>query len=500
MCGFARRRVSLGEVNAAADSIDLLVEFAKDRSETAFATLVHRHLNLVYSVALRRCGGQPGLAAEVCQTVFIDLARKAARLSSDIEVAGWLHRHACFVTAKLLRAEHRRRRREEIAMQLQTLADTTDWSRIAPLLDEALLELPRHDRDPLALRYLEQRTFADVGARLGLSENTARMRVDRALDKLRAKLAKRGVTSTASALAIALAGQAVTAAPAALATTVTTAAVVAAAATASTFGLFTLMASTKLQLTAGAVLLAATGTALVLQHQAATRLRSDNAALQGRVAQLTEDAQNARQSATRNSEELARLRQPLTELLRLRGEVNQLHRQLATASRAAAAGKLAAAAQPVSEDEANEAVKAFSLRRLSEAKTLVLGLYDFALEHDRRSPDSLAVPTDWLKNHSFAVSEDKSVLNPNEVMRNLRQDDYELMFKGSLQDITNPAEAIVVREREAWQTPNSRWARTYGFADGHSEVHSSDDGDYTAWEAQHQVQPKTGNPAGAGGK
>jgi hypothetical protein len=84
-------------------------------------------------------------------------------------------------------------------------------------------------------------------------------------------------------------------------------------------------------------------------------------------------------------------------------------------------------------------------------------------------------------------------------MNALRTEDYELMFKGSLQDIANPASAIVLREREAWQGYNGRWARTYGFADGHSEVHSSDDGDYTAWEAQHQVQAKTGNPTGAGG-
>ena len=145
--------------------------------------------------------------------VFIDLARKAAALPAQLSVAGWLHQHACFVAAKQLRAESRRHRREEIAMQLRTLADETDWSRLAPVLDDALLDLAAADRDPLVQRYFGQRSFAEIGLGLGLGlgENAARMRVDRALDKLRARLAKRGVTSTATALATALAGQAIAA-------------------------------------------------------------------------------------------------------------------------------------------------------------------------------------------------------------------------------------------------------------------------------------------------
>lgn len=319
LCGFGLGRISLVDVNAAADSSALLREFAEHRSETAFADLVHRHLDLVYSVAVRRCGGGTALAEEVCQLVFIDLARKAGRMPVDLSVAGWLHQHACFVASNQLRAEIRRRRREEIAMQLQTLADDTDWSRIAPLLDDALLELAAADRDPLVQRFFGQRSFAQIGTDLGLSENAARMRVDRALDKLGARLAKRGVTSTATALATVLAGSAVTAAPPTLAATITTAALAAAVTATSTLGLLSLMASTKMKTLLAAAALTAAGTALLLQQRSLHELRSESD-------RLREDL-----TALRSLERSEPVTAPgpqgnPAELLRLRGLVSQLQR------------------------------------------------------------------------------------------------------------------------------------------------------------------------------
>jgi hypothetical protein len=85
------------------------------------------------------------------------------------------------------------------------------------------------------------------------------------------------------------------------------------------------------------------------------------------------------------------------------------------------------------------------------------------------------------------------------VLSALQTEDFELLFSGSILDVANPSAAIVLRERAAWQGPKGGWMRTYGFADGHSEVRRSDDGDYRAWEAQHQVQLKTGTPPGSGG-
>jgi RNA polymerase sigma factor (sigma-70 family) len=351
LCDFPGRRLSSDEVDHAADSAARLREFIEHRSEKAFAALVRDHLNLVYSVALRRCGGQTGMAQDICQTVFTDFARKAAALPADGVVAGWLYQHASYVASTMLRAEDRRRRREGIAMQLRSLADDTDWHRLAPLLDDALLELEPSDRDPLVLRFLEQRPLAEVGSSLGLSENTARMRVERALDKLRAKLAKRGVTSTASALAVAMAGPAVTAAPATLAATITTVAL-AAAATSSAFGLLSLMASTKLKITVAAAVLAAAGTALVLQHQAGNQLRADNADLQRSVAQLTEEAQAARQAVLPPTQESSRQNGSLAELLRLRGEVARLQQQAIEPKPAATAS--AKAAPPAMADRHGE--------------------------------------------------------------------------------------------------------------------------------------------------
>ncbi len=311
-------------MNANDESALLLQEFAKSRSETAFVTLLGRHLNLVYSAAFRRCGGQTGLTEEVCQKVFIDFARKAHALPIDRPVAGWLYQHACFVASATLRAEVRRQRREKVAVQLQSLTEETNWSDMAPVLDEAMLDLSAADRDSLAQRFFEKRPYAEIGERLGSSENAARMRVSRSLDKLRAALEKRGVTSTASALGIAMAGPAIIAAPTGWASTITSLVMVNTVKTTSTFGLISIMTSTKFKIGFLAAVLTATGTVLVL-HQIGNRLRAaDNAVLKHQVAELTEEALAARETAARTTEELERLRRPTEELLRLRGEVAKL--------------------------------------------------------------------------------------------------------------------------------------------------------------------------------
>lgn len=474
-------------MNATADTDPLLQEFAECRSESAFADLVRRHLNLVYSAALRRCGGQTGLAEETCQLVFVDLAQQAKRLRAGVPLAGWLYQHACFVASNLLRAESRRQHRERTAMHLQNLADDTDWSRLAPVLDDVLLELPPADRDPLVLRFLDQQPYAEVGQRLGLTEGAARMRVERALDKLRVKLAQRGVTSTASALALALAGPAVTAAPLSLVATVTASALASAVTSTSTLGLFTLMTTSTLKTVAVTVAVGAVGTLLLLQQRALHRLEADNVGLQRQVAEWTQAAEVARAESARVAEELARREQAAAELLRLRGEVAELRQQLASA--AASVREAVPPPAAPSEAEALEAAKAFGLRRLNESKQMVLGLILFAGEHDDRFPESLELAANWAVSQGLAPS-----------LESLPVQDFELLYTGSLREIANPSEGIVLREREAWKTPNGRWARTFGFADGHSEIHSSDDGDYTEFEAKRQIQSAPGGPVSSAGK
>jgi len=361
-----------------------------------------------------------------------------------------------------------------------------DWTQLRPVLDAAMQELGESDRLAVLLRHFEQRPLAQVGVSLGVSENAARMRVDRALDRLRGLLAKRGVTSTASALALALAGQAITAAPAPLIPTITAAVMAAAPSAVSSIGLLSIMVSTKLK-TAGAVLLiAAAGTTLVQQQLLARRLRGENLELHERNEHLAKEVQLTRQIATQNAEALARASTPNPELLQLRGEVGRLRQQLAAAQRISPRPATApAAASPVEaeEDPQKEATKQFGIRRMNEARLLVLGHFLFAGDNDGRSPDSLEAAVARVK--SEGVSKEQT-----DILQNLRTEEFEVVYKGSFNEVGNPASAIVLRERAAWQAYNGRWARTYGFADGHTEIHSTDDGDYSAWEAQHQVQPR----------
>ncbi|MES2708128.1 MAG: sigma-70 family RNA polymerase sigma factor [Verrucomicrobiota bacterium] len=230
----------------------LLQRYLADQSETAFRELVERHVDLVYQAALRRAGGDDALARDVAQTVFTDLARKAAHLPPTVVLAGWLYRHTGFVAAKMIRSEQRRRRREHLAFMENSnhteppasaaSEDAALWWRMAPLLDDALGRLSANDRDALVLRFLEGRALREVGGLLGLSENSARMRVNRALEKLRTVLHRRGLASTALALGAALGLASSRQAPSGLTQTLAAGALNAAPAAAAT-GLAAAMAS-----------------------------------------------------------------------------------------------------------------------------------------------------------------------------------------------------------------------------------------------------------------
>ena len=260
------------------DDSTLLRRYADDRSEADFAEVVRRHLDFVYSSALRQVNGDAHLAQDVVQLVFTDLARKAGRVARHPVLAGWLFTSTRFAAAKLVRSARRRQAREQEALLMETnsTADAEiDWDRVKPVLDEALAELDERDREAILLRYLGNHDFAEVGAQLSVSANAARMRVDRAMDKLRILLARRGATSAAGALALALANQAVVAAPAGLAASVTGVAVAGTGAMATA----TFMSLTKLQITlASAALVAGTGFYAVQANHNAT-LRAELAAL-----------------------------------------------------------------------------------------------------------------------------------------------------------------------------------------------------------------------------
>lgn len=278
------------------DDADLLRQYADHGSEAAFAELVQRHLGLVYHAALRQTGGNAHRAQDVAQEVFTSLARKARSLAQRPTLAGWLHTSTRYAALQSLRTERRRQAREQevFAMTdpIHPEASAADWEQLKPVVDDALHELNERDRDAVLLRYFEGRSFSEVGAKLAVTEDAARVRVNRALDKLRDLLARRGVTSTAAALSVALAHQAGAAVPAGLATTVTSGAL--AAGSGSAFFL-TFMNLTKLKIALGIGVAAAGVATMVVKHQENQTLRAEVARLTApnpSVATLT--AENAR--------------------------------------------------------------------------------------------------------------------------------------------------------------------------------------------------------------
>ncbi len=262
---------------------DLLRLYADAKSEEAFAELVRRHIGTVYTVALRRVGGDTHLAQDITQDVFTDLARKAAPLSRREALVGWLFIATRYAAAKAVRCDRQRQALQQRAQQMIEREGDRDreprWEGLRPALDDAILLLNERDREAILLYFLGNWTFGDLATRFGLSESGARMRVDRALGKLRIHLARRGITSTSAALTAVLGSQAVAAVPGGLAATVTATALAGAANPASAILLY-LMTISKTQLgIALAVVLAGAAAVGVAQHRRIAGLQADRTAL-----------------------------------------------------------------------------------------------------------------------------------------------------------------------------------------------------------------------------
>lgn len=188
----------------------LLGQFVASRSEDAFRSLVERHLPMVCSAAARQLPGCEHMAADVSQAVFVLLASKADKLRGVNSLAGWLYAATRNQARAAWRGEMRRRKREKLALMPDDSSSSPEptWEAIRPVLDESMHRLSAKDREALLLRYFQGQDYRAVGQALSLSENAARMRVQRAVEKLRRLLAKRGVTSTAWALSPVLANHA----------------------------------------------------------------------------------------------------------------------------------------------------------------------------------------------------------------------------------------------------------------------------------------------------
>jgi RNA polymerase sigma factor (sigma-70 family) len=203
------------------DSV-LLREYSENHSDEAFTGLVARHVNLVYSVAMRHTGNAHQ-AEEITQAVFIILSKKAAQLRHDKALSSWLFQTTRLTANNFLRSENRRHHREQEAY-MQSVPDESGrdemWQQTSPLLDNAVGGLAEIDRRAIVLRFYEDRNLREVGAALGANEETAKKRVTRALEKLRKIFAKHGVVSTTAIIGGLMSANSVQAAPAGLATTI----------------------------------------------------------------------------------------------------------------------------------------------------------------------------------------------------------------------------------------------------------------------------------------
>lgn len=333
----------MGEMNEKSD-VQLLRDYAEGGHEAAFRELVERYAGLVYAGALRQVAS-PDLARDIAQSVFTDLARKARLLvdqtAGDRPLAGWLHRSTRYAALNHGRDSRRRIANERQAMEQLIINSETApaWENIRPLLDEALDSLDEDDREALLLRYFKNQDFRAVGLALGVSDDTAQKRVSRAVERLRDYFSRRNVTIGAGTLTALLAANAVQAVPAGLA------AAFAATALAGTGAYVTAVAATKTAalatlpkvLAAGALAIAL-GTVIYQTHQNGI-LRQQVHDAQQEQAPLTVQIQQLQQE---RNDALSRLAQHPSaettvtstsnlELLRLRGEVTVLRRQLAEA-------------------------------------------------------------------------------------------------------------------------------------------------------------------------
>jgi len=307
----------------------LLQRYTRDQAEDAFAELVQRHLNLVYSAALRQVQS-PQLAKDVSQSVFNDLARSAGQLKKNTVLSAWLYEVARRTSIDVIRQETRRKLREQAYTEMNVIDVATDenWREVLPHLDAAMEELDSVDRAAVLLRFFENKSLQEVGEELGVSDDAARKRVRRAVERLREHLLKRGVAVGLSGLVVLIGANAVQAAPAGLAITISSAVPLTMATTAVATKTIAMTILQKAAVAVTACLVAGAGIYEVHQarqlREQVNVLRRQQEPMAMRVEQLTNQLGVLSNQLIGLDDENRRLKTNTLELLRLRATVTRL--------------------------------------------------------------------------------------------------------------------------------------------------------------------------------
>lgn len=313
---------------------ELLQAYAAHKSEAAFAAIVHRYVDLIFSAAFRMLGDVDA-AKDVTQNVFVALVQNSGKLIDRPALAGWLHNTARNLAAKSIRSDTRRRTHEQEAAIMNEILSTqsdANWDDISPYLDEALGELGDSDRDALLLRYFKNHDLRTIGARLGISEDAAQKRVSRAVERLREFFARRGIAVAASGLVIVLSANAVQAAPVGLGASISMISTAGGAAGGiTTLNFLRILAMTKLKTgMIAAVIAAGIAIPVVIHHRMQTQLNAANEQLRQQIErnnQLAAENENLSKPTTAEVAPTAGNEAPSPELLKLRGEVGRLRQE-----------------------------------------------------------------------------------------------------------------------------------------------------------------------------
>lgn len=437
-------------MNERGDS-QLLEQWARHGSDEAFTELVRRHVPLVWGTA-RRIAGDADLARDIAQSVFSDLAHKAGVLPPATFLPGWLHRATLHAARKHVRGDHRRQEREQRAMNqpdtTPDLAETQAIATLQPLLDDALATLPDADRDAVLQRYFSGKSYHEIGAALGASDDTAQKRVTRAVEKLRDHFRQRGIAVAAGSVAASLGVAAGSPVPAGLASVISTTILGAPAVSAVT--LTTL--SMKILLTSLTVATGVLAVVAVKQQQQVSVLRETNAALTQQIAQATtHPPPPAEPNAGKLSEAM------LTELLQLRAEVARRKKETPKVQANQVVqlqAQVAAQAAQLEQVQAAAEYKKQIIQRVNALKMLGLAARVYAVDNGDRLPTTF----EMMRNEMSLDAE-------GHMPGGLSPDDFEFFPQPRPVSETEP-QLILFREKKVLENPAGGATHVYCLADG----------------------------------